>query len=102
MRAPFFPVPFDMATAELPLRFASDFARLTSCEVPNESAAGLFSPDMVSSWVSKVVLAAVRGWTCVACTLELVNFREVRRASALSHRSLHQRPPRNSILTTPT
>ena len=48
MRAPFFPVPLATATAELPLRFASDFARFTSCEVPNESEAALFSLDMAS------------------------------------------------------
>lgn len=53
MRAPFCAEPFTTATAELPFRFASDFARLTSCVEPNESAAGRFSPDMVL-WNSSV------------------------------------------------
>lgn len=46
MRAPFCPVPFATVTAVLAPRLASDFARLTSCEVPNVSAAGRFSRDM--------------------------------------------------------
>ena len=47
MSAPFCADPFTTATAELPPRFASDFARLTSCVEPNESWAGRFSRDMV-------------------------------------------------------
>lgn len=46
MSAPCCADPFTTATAEPPLRFASDFARLTSWVEPNESAAGRFSPDM--------------------------------------------------------
>lgn len=45
MRAPFFPVPLDIATAVLS-RFASDFARLTSWFEPNASFAGRFDWDI--------------------------------------------------------
>lgn len=47
MRAPFCAGPFETATAVLPPRFASDFARFTNWLVPKVSAAGRFSLDMV-------------------------------------------------------
>jgi len=49
MSAPFLPVPLAIATAEPSLRFASDLARLTNCELPKESAAGRFSADMIEA-----------------------------------------------------
>lgn len=45
-----FCAPFTTATALLPPRFASDFARLTNWLVPKASAAGRFSRDIVSEF----------------------------------------------------
>jgi hypothetical protein len=48
MSAPFLPVPFETATAELPPRFASALERFTSWLEPNASLAGRFSRDIVA------------------------------------------------------
>jgi hypothetical protein len=48
-----FPDPFTTATAELPPRFASAFARLTSCAEPNELAAGRFMCAILGNSVAE-------------------------------------------------
>jgi hypothetical protein len=64
-----FPDPFTTATAELPPRFASAFARLTSCAEPNELAAGRFMCAMLGNNVveEEVPCGKICGGSIVEC-----------------------------------
>lgn len=108
MSAPFCADPFTTVTAELSFKFASDFARLTSCVEPNESAAGRFSPDILELYFLCCERVDTVAKQCEGGCRESIysciygNFSEVRsNTSALSKsRPAHHRRPLNFISTT--